>query len=54
MSDLGFMEFGIDVYSYNIINLKRYQFYRVYVVGCFYGGVGVENYEEVMIDEDGR
>ena len=48
------MEFGTDVHSYNITDLKRYQSYRVYVAGRSHGGVGVENYEEAMTDEDGR
>ncbi|XP_020625729.1 receptor-type tyrosine-protein phosphatase F-like [Orbicella faveolata] len=46
------MEFGTEVNSYNIIDLKRYQSYRVYVAGRSHGGVGVENYEEAMTDED--
>lgn len=53
-SDLGSMEFGTDVHSYNITNLKKYQSYRVYVAGRSHCGVGVENYEEAMTDEDGK
>ena len=53
-SDLGSMEFGTDVHSYNITNLKKYQSYRVYVAGRCHGGDGVEKYEEAMTDEDGK
>lgn len=53
-NDLGSIEFGTKVNSYNIIDLKRYQSYRVYVAGRSHGGVGVENYEEAMTDEDGK
>lgn len=48
------MEFGTDVHSYNITNLKKYQSYRVYVAGRCHGGDGVEKYEEAMTDEDGK
>jgi len=54
ISDLGSMELGTEVDSYIITDLKKYQSYRVYVAGRSHGGVGVENYEEAMTDEDGK
>lgn len=48
------MEFGTEVDSFNITDLKKYQWYRVYVAGRSHGGVGVENCEEAMTDEDGK
>lgn len=53
-NDSGSMEFGTEVNSYNITNLKIYQSYRVYVAGRSHGGVGVENYDQAMTDEDGK
>ena len=45
---------GLKAASFNITGLKKYWSYRVYVAGRTNGGVGVENYKDVMTDEDGE
>lgn len=46
--------FGLKADSYNITGLKKYRSYQVFVAGRTNGGVGVENYKDVMTDEDGE
>lgn len=52
--DSGKMDVGLEAESLNITDLKIYRTYSVYVAGRTNGGVGVENYKEVMTDEDGE
>ena len=53
-NDSGSMNFGTEVDSYNITDLKKSRSYRVYVAGRSHGGVGVEYYKQAMTGEDGK